>query len=574
MPAGRYALLIASSEYHDQRFRRLRAPATDTAELAEVLRDSRIGGYQVVEMLDTPAHSASEEIEAFLKERDPSDLLLLYFSCHGVKDERGQLHFATTTTKLDRLASTGIAASFVAEQMYQSRSRQIVLLLDCCYSGAFTRGMTRRAGEQVELDSFAGRGHAVLFASSAMEYAFEVDGTNLTESPVASLFTRTIVHGLRTGEADLDGDGLISVGDLYDHVLAQVRAITPNQTPGKLVDAYGEIYIANSVRAAFDLGLLRHEIRAALASPLAGIRKGVIDELEPLLDVGSASMRHAARAALMQLFKDDNSRVSSAAAAALGFSASQLPEEQQTVIDTASPDSASGRHGGALSDTRPTTSPMHVEKHDPDLHGKDVSEREAMAHRIDKIQFSTTRLRPGYEEKEVDAFLDALRDTFAGVSMEPLRPADVRTVQFGTTRFRTGYDEEEVDAFLDEVELKLSTLPNSANSGFAAPSGSQIGVGVRRRPTAQEPLAPAVKTAEGARRMSPKLLASKDRAPVPADGQVAVAVGVARYHRPTCRRIRSLVGSDQAGIMTRSAAESDGYLPCRACKPNAWLAES
>ena len=40
----------------------------------------------------------------------------------------------------------------------------------------------------------------------------------------------------------------------------------------------------------------------------------------------------------------------------------------------------------------------------------------------------------------------------------PLSPADVRNKQFSTTRLRPGYDEEEVDAFLDEVEAELDRL--------------------------------------------------------------------------------------------------------------------
>jgi DivIVA domain-containing protein len=40
----------------------------------------------------------------------------------------------------------------------------------------------------------------------------------------------------------------------------------------------------------------------------------------------------------------------------------------------------------------------------------------------------------------------------------PLTPADVRNRQFSTTRLRPGYDEEEVDAFLDEVEAELDRL--------------------------------------------------------------------------------------------------------------------
>src|SRR5258708_1949169 len=40
----------------------------------------------------------------------------------------------------------------------------------------------------------------------------------------------------------------------------------------------------------------------------------------------------------------------------------------------------------------------------------------------------------------------------------PLTPADVRNKQFSRTRLRPGYDEEEVDAFLDEVEAELDRL--------------------------------------------------------------------------------------------------------------------
>jgi DivIVA domain-containing protein len=71
-------------------------------------------------------------------------------------------------------------------------------------------------------------------------------------------------------------------------------------------------------------------------------------------------------------------------------------------------------------------------------------------------KFSTTRLRPGYDEEEVDAFANAIRDTFLGIREPSLTLDEIRTKQFSTTRLRPGYDEEEVDAFLDEAESKLA----------------------------------------------------------------------------------------------------------------------
>ena len=75
---------------------------------------------------------------------------------------------------------------------------------------------------------------------------------------------------------------------------------------------------------------------------------------------------------------------------------------------------------------------------------------------VEARNFATTRLRPGYDKEEVDAFLNAIRDTFLGMREPSLTPDEIRNKQFSTTRLRPGYDEEEVDAFLDETESRLA----------------------------------------------------------------------------------------------------------------------
>ena len=82
-----------------------------------------------------------------------------------------------------------------------------------------------------------------------------------------------------------------------------------------------------------------------------------------------------------------------------------------------------------------------------------------LAEWVEARKFSTTRLRPGYDQEEVDAFLDAIRDSFLGAREPSLSPAEVRNKQFSTTRLRPGYDYEDVDAFLEETELRLSLVP-------------------------------------------------------------------------------------------------------------------
>ena len=92
-----------------------------------------------------------------------------------------QLHLAAADTRPGRLASTAVGSDFLSRQMADSRAERIVLLLDCCYGGAFPRGMVVRADTEAQvLEAFAaqsevagGKGRAVVTASSAMEYSFE-----------------------------------------------------------------------------------------------------------------------------------------------------------------------------------------------------------------------------------------------------------------------------------------------------------------------------------------------------------------------------------------------------------------
>jgi maltokinase len=223
MSDDRHALMVACSRYEDQGLTELRTPARDAEALEAVLADPTIGDYSVQTVLNQPAHVVSREIEGFLSAGGRDDLLLLYLSCHGLKDETGQLYFAASNTERRFLTSTGIRAEFVNELMNRSFSRRIVLLLDCCYSGVFTRGMTPKGSSEIHLmERFNGVGRGVISASSAMEYAFEGE---------SSLFTSMLVEGLRTGEADLDEDGQVSIEDLYHYVDRRVREHNPNQRP-------------------------------------------------------------------------------------------------------------------------------------------------------------------------------------------------------------------------------------------------------------------------------------------------------------------------------------------------------
>ena len=331
----RSALIVAAGQFTDPGLRRLRAPAVDARTLTDVLRDPGIGGFEVRTLLNEPAHVVNLAVEEFFADRQPGDLLVVHFSGHGVKDEDGELYFAASNTVLGRLGATAVAAEFVSRRMSRSRSRRVVLLLDCCYAGAFARGLVARAGGEMRIEQqFGGRGRAVITASSAVEYAFERGELADTRELAPSVFTSALVEGLQTGEADRDQDGLVGLDELYDYVYDKVRATTPNQTPGKWTfGVEGELYIARRARPVSVPAPLPPELQQAMESRVAGIRAGAVQELTGLLRGRHAGMALAARLALEQLTHDDSRTVATAATAALGGPASVAsPEAARPVL--------------------------------------------------------------------------------------------------------------------------------------------------------------------------------------------------------------------------------------------------
>jgi DivIVA domain-containing protein len=75
---------------------------------------------------------------------------------------------------------------------------------------------------------------------------------------------------------------------------------------------------------------------------------------------------------------------------------------------------------------------------------------------VHRKQFSTTRLRSGYDEEEVDILLDKVRDALLGTGPVPVTLQEVTSARFTRTHLRPGYVEEEVDAFLADVGLRLA----------------------------------------------------------------------------------------------------------------------
>jgi uncharacterized caspase-like protein len=287
----RRALLLGCGKFADRKLAALRSPARDVAELERVLVNAKTGGYSVSSAIDCTSRQAQREIEGFFAAARPADPMnLLYLSCHGVQDKQGRLYFAFAETERDYLGSTAVSAEWVRECITSSRSKATLVLIDCCFSGAFIKGMRARStGANVESlvqDLPQGSGVTVLTASGETEASFE-DAEAADVRP--SYFTDALIAGISTGAADLNRDGRVTADELYDYIYDRVKQgpVRCRAVAGAVAGALGaDLQPAGVGRDASALAARARRLSRCLRRAADGFRLAVpfaeatIDDLE------------------------------------------------------------------------------------------------------------------------------------------------------------------------------------------------------------------------------------------------------------------------------------------------------
>ena len=113
---------------------------------------------------------------------------------------------------------------------------------------------------------------------------------------------------------------------------------------------------------------------------------------------------------------------------------------------------------------------------------------------VDNVRFTATQFREGYSQREVDRFLEKVANSLkvlqeraessgytpASAHVEVLTVDDVQNVKFAATRLREGYEQDEVDRFLDHVVETMRYLEGGTQpSRYEAQwSGGSWGSGV------------------------------------------------------------------------------------------------
>jgi TolB-like protein len=226
-----WVMAIGVSTYADQDLDLQYADADARAIAAAIQTAARQGPYREVRTLvltdkQVTRESILDGLSTFLGQAGPDDVAVLFVAGHGVRDlASGSYYFLPYPASADNLLTQGLRMTDFDEMLRVVRRnvRAVIVMLDTCHAGALgipTQHMV--SADEMAGQISAGEGFYLLAATKPGEESKEQ--TTLGHG----VFTYSVLEGLRGG-ADVDGDGTISVSELFSYVARQV----PNLTQGR-----------------------------------------------------------------------------------------------------------------------------------------------------------------------------------------------------------------------------------------------------------------------------------------------------------------------------------------------------
>jgi tetratricopeptide (TPR) repeat protein len=142
--AGKYyAVLIAEKDYADPSIPDLRTPIRDANNLREILINQyTFDSTNVDTLYNRSREDIIETIIARCKKMTDKDNLLVFYAGHGdtTIDKKGKIDgYLVPSSARNDLTSYYITSEDIFKALLRSNAKHILILLDACYSGTFTR---------------------------------------------------------------------------------------------------------------------------------------------------------------------------------------------------------------------------------------------------------------------------------------------------------------------------------------------------------------------------------------------------------------------------------------------------
>jgi uncharacterized caspase-like protein len=178
----------------------------------------------------------------------------MFIAGHGLLDEKLDYYIATADVDFNNPSARGVLYDDLEGLIDGIGARNKLMLIDACHSGEVdkfataatdnattntvaangvkSRGFKSRQSmspgsfelmQELFLDLRRGTGAAIISSASGKEFAFESDVWK------NGVFTYSVLSAIKSGSADKDYDGNVSVSELRNYVIAEVQRLTNGQ---------------------------------------------------------------------------------------------------------------------------------------------------------------------------------------------------------------------------------------------------------------------------------------------------------------------------------------------------------
>ena len=223
-----WVLSVGVSRYKEPGLNLQFADADAKAIGEELQAAAKRGPYREVRTLVLTDDQVTREsmlsgLSRFLGQAGPDDVAVLFVAGHGVRDlASGSYYFLPYPATADSLLADGLRMSDFDESLKVLRRniRAVIVMLDTCHSGSLSIPAAAVVSpDEMARQMTAGEGFFLLAASKPGEQSKERSALN------HGAFTYAVLEGIG-GQGDADGDGSLSVSELFGYVARRVPQLT------------------------------------------------------------------------------------------------------------------------------------------------------------------------------------------------------------------------------------------------------------------------------------------------------------------------------------------------------------
>jgi WD40 repeat protein len=245
-----YFVGIGASKYKDTT-KNLKYAQKDIEDITKTIKKSKVYQQKYFKTFFNEAVSKDSlaVIDQFLKNSTVNDVVIVYYAGHGLLNKDLDYFLASYDNDFYAPELSAIPYNGLEQTLLNCESRKKLLFLDACHSGELDEATTTTSEEDVEIGkdiNFRGvstnltihndgsldalkmvfadlkenNGITVISSAGGADYAIESD---IWEN---GAFTYCMIEGLKSGDSDLDHNGVVTVSDMLKYLQINVPILT------------------------------------------------------------------------------------------------------------------------------------------------------------------------------------------------------------------------------------------------------------------------------------------------------------------------------------------------------------